>query len=171
MHRVAKWIKDGRYFQRNIVRMAPDVGHGQDDILRESAGAIDSYSARMRTKMPPAGHAVAAASADDVTLPTDPVANLEVCHVRADLHNFADKLMADHQRNGDRLLRPTVPLIDVQVCAADCRQQNADFHIVDAQLRLLNVFNPQTALGAGFNKSFHLSLLFWISRHKRRRAE
>jgi hypothetical protein len=52
----------------------------------------------------------------------------------------------------------------VQVCAADCRQQYVNLHIVDAYLRFLNVFNPQTALGAGFNKSFHLILLSVVHR-------
>jgi hypothetical protein len=70
--------------------------------------------------------------------------------------------MADHQRNGNRLLSPTVPLIDVQVSAADGRQQNANLHIVDAYLRLLYIFNPQTALGAGFDESFHRHSPFQI---------
>ena len=73
----------------------------------------------VRAEVPPAGHAVAAAAADDVPLAADEVARLEVGDVRADLDDLADELVADDERHRDRLLRPGVPLVDVEVGAAD----------------------------------------------------
>ena len=40
----------------------------------------------------------------------------------------------DHQRHGDGLLRPGVPVVDVHVGAADAGPQDLDQHVVDADL-------------------------------------
>ena len=40
--------------------------------------------------------------------------------------------MADDHRHGNGLLRPGVPLVDVQVGAADARSKHLDEHVVDA---------------------------------------
>ncbi len=52
--------------------------------------------------------------------------------VGADLDDLAHELVADHHRHGDGLLRPGVPVVDVQVGAADAGAVHADQHVVDA---------------------------------------
>ena len=67
----------------------------------------------------PAGNAVAAPPADQVALAAHEVAYLEVVDVDAELHDLADELVADDERDRDVRLRPRVPRIDVQVRPAD----------------------------------------------------
>ena len=75
-----------------------------------------------RAQVAAAGHAVAAASADDVPLAADEVARAEVVHVRADLDDLADELVPDHHRHRDRLLRPRVP---ARRCGRRCRRSRS----------------------------------------------
>ena len=82
-------------------------------------GRLTPTPERVRAEMAAAGQAVAAASADDVAFAADDVAGLKIGDVGADLDDFADEFVADDHRHGDGLLRPLVPLVDVQVGAAD----------------------------------------------------
>ena len=53
---------------------APDVGHRDADELRVGAGAVHPHPLGVGTQVTPPGHAVAAASTDDVALAADQVA-------------------------------------------------------------------------------------------------
>ena len=135
--------------------MDPDVGHGQDDVLGERARAVDADALGIRTEMPPTGQAVAAEPAHDVALAADDQSGLEVDHVGADLDDLAHELVADHQGHGNGLGRPRVPVVDVQVGAADPRPMDADEHVVDAGLGLGDVGEPQPAFGPALHQRFH----------------
>src|SRR5262249_59904296 len=92
----------------------------------------------------PARQAVPAMAADDVPLAGNDVAFVEVVHVRADLDDAADELMADDQGHGDGLARPRVPFPDVQIGPADAGAQDLDEDIVDADGRLGDILQPET---------------------------
>ena len=77
--------------------------------------------------------------------------------VGADFDNLADKLMADDHRHRNRFLRPGVPVVDMHVGAADSGAIDLDQHIVDADFRFRDVFQPQPAGGFAFDKCFHES--------------
>ena len=109
----------------------------------------------MRAEMPPAGHAVAAPAADDVALAAHEVAHREVADVRPEPDGLADELVADHHRHRDRLRRPLVPLVDVEVGAADPRLVNADQDVVDPDLGLGHVLQPEPFLGLGLDQGTH----------------
>jgi hypothetical protein len=66
-----------------------------------------------------AGAAVAAVAADDVAFGADPLAEFVAGDAGADLHDAADEFVPDHEARLDRALTPLVPLVDVQVGAAD----------------------------------------------------
>ena len=120
---------------------------GSDDVLGERAGAVDAEADRVRAEVAPAGHAVAAAAADDVALAADEVAGGEVAHVRADLDHLADELVADHHRHGDRLrCAQSSQLVDVQVGAADPGPVHPDQDVVDADLGLGDVLSQSPGL-------------------------
>ena len=85
--------------------------------------------------MAAAGEAVAAAAADDVTFPADDIAGEEIGDVGPDFDDAADKLVADGHGDGNGLLRPVVPLVDVDIGAADAGAQDADQDVVDADRR------------------------------------
>src|SRR5213079_3119588 len=130
-----------------------DVRHGQRDVLGERARTLHAEPDRMCAEVAPAGQAVAAAAADDVPLAADEVADLEVAHVGADGGHLADELVADHHRHGNRLLRPGIPAVDVEIGAADPRLAHADQDVVDARLR--HVLEPEPLGGLRFDERAH----------------
>ena len=96
-------------------------------------------------EMAAAGHAVAAAAADDMALAGDDHAGRVIVDVVADLDDLADEFVADHHRHRDRLLRPFVPFVDVQIGAADRGALHLDLDVVDAGLGLGHVLEPEAA--------------------------
>ena len=109
--------------------------------------------------MAAAGEAVATAAAGDVAFAADDVAGMEVVDVRADGDDLADKLMADHHGHRNGLLRPLVPVVDMNVGAADAGVAHADQHVVDAVLRFGNILQPQATLAAALRQCLHRSPL------------
>ena len=142
VHGVAVGIEDRGDVQVDAGRVLPDVRHGQRDELGERPRAVDADALRVRAQVAAARHAVAAAAAHEVPLAADDVARREVVHVRADLDDLARELMADDHRHRDGALRPGIPGADVQIGAADARAQHADQHVVDADLGLGRVDQP-----------------------------
>src|SRR3954469_5115505 len=105
--------------------------------------------------MTPPGHAVAAAAAHDVPLAADEIADLEAADVRAALHDLADELVPDHQRHRNRLLRPRVPVVDVQVGAADPGLAHPDQDVVDTDLRNGDVLERQARRSLRLDERLH----------------
>ena len=107
----------------------PDVGHGQRNEFSETAGPVHAHARGMRAKMPPAGHAIAAAAAHHVAFARDQFAGMKVDDVGADLDDLADELVANGHGDRNGLLRPLVPIVDVNVGTADAGTVHADQHI------------------------------------------
>ena len=105
--------------------------------------------------MTPPRETVATATADDVPLCADDLARMKVAHIAAHAHDFTDELMTHDHRHGDRLLRPRVPFVDVEVSAADAGLVDLDQHIVDADFGLGHVLEPEAAFGFCFDEGFH----------------
>ena len=137
----------GACFQTFVMGSAMQLG--------ERAGAVDADALGVGAEVAPAGHAVAAAAAHEVTLAADDVARREVVHVRADRDHLAHELVADDHRHRDRALRPGVPGADVQIRAADARAQDADQHVVDADLGLGRIDQPDARPRLRFRERFH----------------
>ena len=135
--------------------VVPDVRHRQRDELGERARPVDAEADRVRAEVAPPGHAVAAAAADDVALAADEVADGEVAHVRAERDDLADELVPDDHRHGDRLRRPVVPLVDVEVGAADARLVHPDQDVVDPDLGLGDVLEPEPLGRLGLDECAH----------------
>src|ERR1700682_617128 len=51
--------------------------------------------------------------------------------------------------------RPIIPIVDVQVGAADSRAKHANLDVVDAGLGLGNIFEPEASRGPALNEGFH----------------
>ena len=152
---VAEGIEDGGDVSRDVGGVTPDVGHGKDDVFGEGPGAVDADSAGEGAEMAAAGEAVATASADDVAFAGDEVAGFEVVDVGADLGDFADEFVADDEGDGDGFLRPGVPVVDVEVGAADAGLEDADFDVVDAGFGFGDVLEPETFFGVRLDQGFH----------------
>src|SRR5690349_20853846 len=110
----------------------PHIRHWQRKIFGKRAGTIHADTLGICAQMTATGHAVATATADDVAFAAHDIAHAEVVYVRTNLHDLADELVADDHRHGDRLLRPGVPFVNVQVRAANSRAIDADQHVVNA---------------------------------------
>src|SRR5690606_24842606 len=117
----------------------PDVGRRHGDVLGEAAVAVDADDPRVRADVGVPGAAQRAAAADDVPLRRHPVADVDVGHQGAHLRHVAGELVADGEWRTAAPLRPGVPVVDVDVGAADAGAPDADQHLVVADLRLGNV--------------------------------
>jgi hypothetical protein len=152
---VAEGIEDGGYFERDAGRVLPDVGHGQDDELGEGSVAIDSDTHGVGAEVATASETVAAAAADYVAFAGDDGSDGEVFDVGADGDDFADEFVADDEAGLDDGACPGVPLVDVEVGAADAGVEYADLYVVDADFGLGNVFEPEAAFCAAFYECLH----------------
>ena len=73
----------------------------------------------------------------------------------ADLLDAPHELVAHDQGHRDRLLRPGVPVVDVQIGAADAGLQDADQDIVDAGLGDRDLLQPQARFGPALDQGLH----------------
>ena len=112
----------------------PDIGHRDREKLRERALTIDSYSLGVGAKMTPARETIAAMAADNVTFAGDEITWRKTFHARAHTLDHADKLMPHDHRHRDGLLRPCVPVINVDIGSADRRFPDPDEHVIVADL-------------------------------------
>ena len=85
----------------------------------------------------------------------DDIAGCKIKHIRPDIDDLTDEFMTDRRWYLDRLLGPRVPIVNMEVGAADPALFGADHHVVNAHLRLRNVFDPKALLGFAFNNRFH----------------
>ncbi len=67
--------------------------------------------------------------------------------------------MADGKPDGNRVARPGVPIVDVEIRTADAGVEDANLDVVDAHLRFGNVMEPEAAFVAAFNKCLHREYL------------
>jgi hypothetical protein len=104
------------------------------------------------------GHAVAAAATDHVAFTGNEFSRSKVVHVRPDLNDLADELVADDHRNGNRLSGPFVPGEDVNVGPANPGSQDAYQNIVNAEKGFRDILKPQAGLRVRFDKGFQIDL-------------
>jgi hypothetical protein len=79
------------------------------------------------------------------------IAGRKVDDIRPDINDLANKFMPDRRRHLYRALRPCVPVVNMQVRTADAAALYADHHVVDADFRFGNIFEPQARFGMPFN--------------------
>ena len=148
VHRVAERIEDGLHVAGDGRVVDPDVGHRQRQVLGERPGPIDADALGVLAQVAAAGQAIAAAAADHVPFAADDVAGVEILDVAADLDDLGRRTRGPTTiGTGIGLLGPGVPVVDVNVGAANAGPQDLDQHVVDADLRLGDVFQPQAFFG------------------------
>src|SRR5580658_9720630 len=135
--------------------MPPDIGHGQGNEFCKGSWSIHTHTQRTRAQVAPSRQAVAAAATDHVAFATDDVAWIEIVDVGAHLDDLADKFVPNGHRHRNRLLRPGVPLVDMNICATDAGISNANQDVVDSDGGLGNLFQPEASLRTAFYQGFH----------------
>src|SRR5262245_46168933 len=96
--------------------------------------------------MAPAGQAIPTTTANDMPLAANEAAGMEVLHVASEFDDLANKLVANNQSKRNRLARPRIPFVNVEVCTADSRHEDADQNVVRCDRRYRNVFEPKPRL-------------------------
>jgi hypothetical protein len=91
----------------------------------------------------------------DVPLAYHEIALYKSFHMIAYVGDNPDELVANCHRHRNRCLRPRVPVVNVNIGAADRSFQNANEHVVTADLRNGNFFEPQSGLGPGLHDGLH----------------
>ena len=119
---------------------------GMQRYSAKAPGPVHAHAGRVRAEVPPPGQAVPAEPADDVPLPADHVPGLEAPHIASDGRHRPRELVADHERGADRPSRPVVPVVDVDVGAADRGLVDPDEDVVDARLRDGDLLQPEARL-------------------------
>ena len=130
---------------------------GHDHVLGEGAVAVNADATAVDAEVTSAGTAVAAPAADQVALGADDVADVHIEDADPHLRHLADELVAEDQRRRDRLLRPRVPGLDVQVGATDAGATHADEHVRRSGHGDRHVRQFQSCLGCGLAQGQHQS--------------
>src|SRR5262249_55700124 len=82
-------------------------------------------------------------AANYMALAADNFAGMKIDHVGADRDYLADKLVAHDHWHGDSLAGPVIPLVNVNVGAADARAVHLDQHVIDPDFGARYVLQPQ----------------------------
>jgi hypothetical protein len=152
---VAVGIEEGGDLRGDLRRDQPQVLRGHADVFGEGAVAVDADAAGMGAEMAAAGAAVAALAAGEVAFGRDTVADLVVVDARTHFDDAADELVADDKAGRDRALGPFIPLIDVEVGAADGGLLDLDEHLVHAGRRRRHALHPDALLGPALHQGLH----------------
>src|SRR5689334_4732203 len=126
MHGVAQRIEDRRVLKGDGRIELPDIRLGDDDVFGEGAVGIHADNFDVLTDVSFAGAALQALAASHVHLGGNEVALLDAGDFVAKGRYLAAKLVSGNQRGMDAVLRPAVPVVNVQVGAADGRDLDLD---------------------------------------------
>src|SRR3984957_6021501 len=116
---------------------------------------VDPHSLGVRALNAPAGHAVAAPAADQVTLTAHEVAQGRLLHAGPGIQDLAAELMADNKGHRHIRLRPAIPVIDVQVSTANTSSEHSDQNVVPAHGGDWHVLQPEARLRLRLNQRLH----------------
>ena len=133
MNGIAQRIEDGGILLRNGGIELPDIGFGNDHVLGEGAVGIDADDFHVLADVRFAGAALQALAASHVHLGGDKVAFFHAGDFIAESRDFAAEFVAGNQRRVNAVLRPAIPVVDVQVGAADGRDFHFDQDVVASE--------------------------------------
>jgi hypothetical protein len=156
MNRIAKRIKYRGYVEINALVVFPDIRERDRHKLGETTIRVYAVTKRIRTFVTTASETIATTAADQVPFNTDYVTNVEVIDVRTDLDDLAYEFMAQDRRNLYRALSPSVPVPNMYVGTTNTGPFYFDEHIVYANGRFWNVFQPEALFRLALNYRLHL---------------
>src|SRR5208283_1706449 len=127
---IAERVKNRRQIVGNVVGDLERVECRNHEVLSERAFAIDANADCVATQMAPPRTAIATVTAGDVAFARYTVTDFEPTHLLPDFDDLADVFVPDLHRHWNSLLRPFVPIPDMDVSAADRCLANADHDVV-----------------------------------------
>lgn len=132
VHCVAQWIEECSNLKVDARSMVPNVRHWQSDVLGKSTSSINADARSVFTKVSTSCHAVTATTANNVPFTAHDIACCKVTYIRTHFNNFTHEFVADNHRHGHGLLRPGIPIIDMDICATDTRFMYANQNVIDS---------------------------------------
>ena len=84
-----------------------------------------------------------------------PLTDGQILDVSPQFHNLAREFVTCNQPKWHVLLRPVIPVPDMQIGSADARLLDADEDIIRADLRNRPFLHPQAFRSFGFHQTFH----------------
>ena len=155
MRGVAERIEDRIHVVGDAVHTLPHIFCRNHKILRECTVTVDADAFRLTAEMAASGKAVAAVPADDMSLARHTLAELKALDILTELHDFAHVLMPDGHRRMNGMLGPFVPVVNMQIRAADRCLFYLDFDVVLSDRRNRNLAHPKSPLRLFLDKSDH----------------
>ena len=132
VYRIAKGIENSGDVAIDARIVTPDIGHRQSNELGETTRPVHAHARSVRAQVAAPGHAIAAAAAHHVPFARDQLARVKIDDVGADFHDLADEFMADRHRDRDGLASPLVPIVDVNIRAANSGAVDPNQNVVNA---------------------------------------
>ena len=163
VHGIAKGILDGGPFHGHVRRVQPGVLRGEGQIFGETAVAIHSDNGDVLADVRPAGAALGADTAHDVTFGGDEIPGHHRRNLRAHLDHLAAELVAGDDRRLDTALRPGIPVPDMQIGAADGGRPDLDQHITRPHGGDVHPLHLQSGPRLRFDHGSHLVCHFECS--------
>ena len=143
------------YSSRNRRIELPDVRLGDDDVLGECAVGVHADDLHVLADVRFADAALQALAAGHVHLGGDEVAFLDAGNFLAHGFDDAAELVPGNERRMNAALRPLVPLINMQVGAADGGHLDLDQNVGRSELRFGNFANLRARRGLRLYNSKH----------------
>src|ERR1051326_97082 len=156
---VTHWIVNAADIVRNVVIEMPDVRRRHRDVLGEAPVTVHANDLRVRAYMSISGSTQHAAAVDDVALRGHAVTFADVGDERSDLNDVAGGLMPDDEWWNAAVLRPRVPVVDVDVGTTDTSASHVDEDLVLTNRRLRDVLQLESGSGGLLDQRFHAKSL------------
>ncbi len=141
---VAERIEDGCDPVGDLIGDWECVDRGNCQVFGERSGAIDPDPHRITAETPASCPAVTTVATGHMPFAGHSLSYLETAHLRAHGLDHADKFMTDLHADRDRLLRPGVPIDDMEIGATDRGLKDLDPHVVVSDLGDRDVLHPET---------------------------
>jgi hypothetical protein len=158
VHGVSQRVEDRRVVHRNGRVNFPDVGLGNLDEIGEAAVGVNPDDANVLADVSLAGAALVAQAAGNVHFRGDKITLADGSHFRADLFHHAAEFVAEDQRRMNAPSRPAVPLVDVQVGAADRGGAHANQNVLQPDFGNRHAFQARSRLRFRLDDGLHLRL-------------
>ena len=152
---VAERVEHRRQIVVDGIGDVDDVRRRDGDVLGEGAVPVDADDPGVPAHVRLLGAAVLAVPADQVSFRRDAVADLDVPDQPAGLDDFSHEFVAEDDRRIHPVLRPAVPLVNVEIRAADPRPSHLYQHVARANLGHRRVAHHEAGGRPGFADRFH----------------
>ena len=149
MYRITKRVEDRSDIVRDRVGQRDDIERGQPQILREGTLFIHADTTRGGIKVELAGPRLARGFSDQMPLARAALPDGQIRDIAAQFHNLSGKFMAGDQRDRHGILRPFIPVPDVDIRATNAGFVDLDQHVIRPDFRHRRAGHPQPLAGLG----------------------